>query len=56
MEGVAGECSWARRTTRPLVLELDRDAATGGVFYDLLGLVTECVSSETASEGQKGEW
>ena len=55
MEGVAGECSWARRTTRPLVLEFDRDAAAGGVLYGLLGLVTESVMSETASEGQKGE-
>ena len=49
--GVAGESSEAHRGR---LLEFDRDAAAGGVFDGLLGLVVEIVASETASEGQDG--
>ena len=50
--GVAGESSEAHRGR---LLEFDRDAAAGGVFDGLLGLVVEIVASETASEGQDGK-
>ena len=49
--GVAGESSEAHRGR---LLEYDRDAAAGGVFDGLLGLVVETVVTETASEGQNG--
>ena len=51
MTGVAGECSWGGAPASPLELEVDRDAAAAGVFDDLLGLVAESVSGETASKG-----
>ena len=50
--GVAGESSEAHRGR---LLEFDRDAAAGGVFDGLLGLVVELVVFETASEGQDGK-
>ena len=50
--GVAGESSEAHRGR---LLEFDRDAAAGGVFDGLLGLVVEIVAFETASTGQYGK-
>ena len=52
--GVAGEWRWARRTTRPLELDLDA-AADAASFYGLLGLVAEIVASQAASKGRNGK-